>query len=328
MKSIVFFNNKGGVGTTSLVYHLAYMFGHLGVPVVAVDLDPQANLSSMFLDADQLIQLWKEHKTIEGYISPLFDGAGSLPERPHIERPTDRISLLASELTLSKREDELSSQWPKCLDGNFRAFRVITAFSQAIATACREEEAELALLDVGPNLGAINRAALINSDYVVIPMAPDLFSLQGLRNVGPTLNEWRAAWRKRREEKPDNLDITLPDGSMQPLGYIVMRYSARLDRPSLAFGTWIDRFPGEYAQHIKGAPLADSELAQLRDYRSLMPLAQEARKPMFQLKPADGAIGALQQLVLQCYYAFRDLARTIAGRIKIELPNDSPRHQR
>lgn len=43
----------------------------------------------------------------------------------------------------------------------------------------------------GPSLGALNRAALLACDAVVIPVAPDLFSLQGLRNIGPTLREWR-----------------------------------------------------------------------------------------------------------------------------------------
>ena len=49
MKSITFFNNKGGVGKTSLIYHLAWMFAERGIKVLAVDLDPQANLTSMFL---------------------------------------------------------------------------------------------------------------------------------------------------------------------------------------------------------------------------------------------------------------------------------------
>lgn len=56
-------------------------------------------------------------------------------------------------------------------------------------------------------------------------------------------------------------------------------------------------------------------LAMLKDYRSLMPMAQEARKPKFHLKPADGAIGAHVQ---SCYRDFRALARTIAERSGLE----------
>jgi hypothetical protein len=55
----------------------------------------------------------------------------------------------------------------------------------------------------------------------------------------------------------------------------------------------------------------EHRLAQLKDYRSLMPLAQEANKPMFLLKPADGAIGGHQQAVHDCYMDFKHLAQLI-----------------
>ncbi len=47
MQVIAFFNNKGGVGKTTLVYHLAWMFAEMKLSVVAADLDPQSNLTSM-----------------------------------------------------------------------------------------------------------------------------------------------------------------------------------------------------------------------------------------------------------------------------------------
>ena len=46
---LTFFNNKGGVGKTSLVYHLSWMFAEQGFRVLAVDLAPQANLTSACL---------------------------------------------------------------------------------------------------------------------------------------------------------------------------------------------------------------------------------------------------------------------------------------
>ena len=234
----------------------------------------------------------------------------------------ENIGLLKGDLSLSRREDELSSQWPKCLDKDRRAFRVTTAFARLIAQAGKQFGAGLALLDVGPNLGAINRAALVASDYVVIPLAPDLFSLQGLRNVGPALREWRSAWHDRVTRKPQALDIELPSGAMQPLGYIIMRHSIRLYRPVQAYGQWIDKIPSEYenAVLIGNAPPASGAgdpncLAHLKDYRSLMPMAQEARRPMFLLKPAHGAIGAHQRAVLDCYADFKNLAIELLERL-------------
>ena len=324
MKTIAFFNNKGGVGKTSLVYHLAWMFKELGHRVIAADLDPQANLSGMFLDEDALESIWNDDdkKTIDGDIAPLFKGVGDISGDPHIEEISEQIGLLVGDLKLSGREDDLSGTWSKCLDGEERAFRVTTAFARLIAGAGKKFEADLALVDVGPNLGAINRTALIASDYVVIPLAPDLFSLQGLRNVGPTLIDWRKAWKERISKKPSSLDIDLPSGDMWPLGYIVMRHSTRLDRPVKAYSRWIEKIPMEYrnsvlGQENKNISMDDDEniLAHLKDYRSLMPMAQEANKPMFMLKPADGVIGAQQNAVKSCYMDFRSLAKNINKRI-------------
>jgi cellulose biosynthesis protein BcsQ len=81
MKTIAFFNNKGGVGKTSLAYHLAWMYADLGLRVIAADLDPQANLTSMFLDEDHLEELWEEQEnseTVYGALQPLFEGTGDV----------------------------------------------------------------------------------------------------------------------------------------------------------------------------------------------------------------------------------------------------------
>ena len=324
MKTIAFFNNKGGVGKTSLVFHLAWMLSELDYRVIVADLDPQANLSGMFLEENMLAELWNgdNTKTIEKSISPLFEGTGDIDETPCLEAIDERIGLLVGDLALSRREDELSTTWPKCLDRDNRAFRVTTAFARLIANAGKEFEADLALVDVGPNLGAINRTAMIASDYVVIPLAPDLFSLQGLRNVGPTLRTWREAWQERVDKKPPTLNIDLPTGNMKPLGYIVMRHSTRLSRPVQAFDRWIKKIPLEYTNSVMGTgtPSAGGDcdrncLANLKDYRSLMPMAQEVSKPMFMLKPAHGAIGAHQHAVHSCYLDFRTLARELTSRL-------------
>ncbi len=327
MKTLAFFNNKGGVGKTSLVYHLAWMLSEMDYRVLVVDLDPQANLSGIFLPERRLEELWRDRdgKTIEKNIAPLFEGTGDI-DPPHVENIGDRIGLLTGDLALSKREDDLSAQWPKCLDGDRRAFRVITAFARLIFHAAEAFEADLALVDVGPNLGAINRAALIASDAVVVPLAPDLFSLQGLRNVGPTLKAWREAWKDRAQKKPPGLEFDLPEGNMAPLGYIVMRQAVRLDRPVTAYGRWIQKMPLEYARSMLENESAvaiqgddDSNcLAHFEDYRALMPMAKEANKPMFMLKPAHGVIGAHQKAARDCYWDFHKLARDIFDRLGIE----------
>lgn len=329
MKTIAFFNNKGGVGKTSLVYHLAWMYADLGLSVIAADLDPQANLTSMFLEDDQLERLWSstgQRGTIYGAIRPLIEGEGDVID-PNIRDPTPGLGLLVGDLALTSAEDELSSQWPACLDRRPRAFRVLSALWRVLGRAAAAREAPVVLIDVGPNLGALNRAVLVAAEHVVIPLAPDLYSLQGLRNLGPTLRRWRDEWYDRAGRNPV-VDLDLPPGTMNPAGYVVLQHAVRLDRPVKAYGKWMSRIPGEYGRSVLGESGNNSvtvendpnALSTLKHYRSLMPLAQEARKPMFFLKAADGAIGGHATAALDCYRDFRELARRIADRCGIDMP--------
>jgi len=166
----------------------------------------------------------------------------------------------------------------------------------------------------------INRAALVASDHVIIPVAPDLFSLQGLRNLGPTLRAWRTGWQDRRAMAPPSVG-QLPRGSMNVLGYVVLGHGVRLDRPVKAYQRWMDQIPGEFRRSVLDerdveAPAVVDDpycLARLKHYHSLLPLAQEARKPIFALKPADGAFGGHAQAAQNAFLDFRELAIAIAG---------------
>ena len=329
MKTIAFLNNKSGVGKTSLVYHLAWMYADLGLEVIAADYDPQANLTRMFMDDDRLEEVWEDLDkpgTVYGAIQPLLEGNGDI-SAAHVERIDENLGLLVGDLRLSGSEDELNSQWPRCLNREIRAFRVISAFYRLLSKASTEWASDLALIDVGPNLGALNRAALIAADHVVIPLAPDIYSLQGLRNLGPTLRRWRDEWKDRLDRRPET-NMPLPRGLMNPLGYVVMQHAVRLDRPGKAYGKWMARIPSAYTQdviqissHGPASPDKDPHcLATLKHYRSLMPMAMEVRKPMFHLRPADGAIGAHVIAVAECYRDFKRLAEEIAKRCQLQIP--------
>ena len=162
---------------------------------------------------------------------------------------------------------------------------------------------------------------------MVVPLAPDLHSLQGLRNLGPTLRRWQEEWRERRERNPVG-DLEVPEGAMRPIGYIVMQHAVRLDRPVKAYRRWMERIPSVYGKAVVGETtrsqptITDDDpncLATLKHYRSLMPLAQEGRKPMFALKSADGAIGGHAAAVQSCHRDFRALATTLAERTALEV---------
>lgn len=332
MKTIAFFNGKSGVGATSLVYHLAWMCADMGLSVVAADLDPQARLTALFLDEGTLVPILEEpapaRKTIYGALVPLLDGAGEAAE-PHVEAIAPGLALLIGDLALSAAEDEFARQWTDCLEGRPKAFRVLRGLRSMLEKAARKTEADLVLVDVGAGLGALSRAALIAADKVVLPFAPDLYALPILRTAGSALKTWRAGWRERLQKVPSELQtLSLPRGVMEPIGYVVLQREVRLDRPMnvTAHERRLGRIPRTYSRSVLNAPtvggLAEEPdcLATIKPYPSLTFLAQEARKPMFRLEPADGATDSDLAAATHCYHDFRSLAEAIARRCGLTLP--------
>ncbi|MDM8550249.1 AAA family ATPase [Desulfobacterales bacterium HSG2] len=339
--TIAFFNTKGSVGKTFLVYHLAWMYTDLGMRVVVADLDPQADITAALLSEERLEQLWPdgEHPlTIFGCVRPLKKRSGDIaaphseyvkmtPDEaelfPENEDPTPLV-LLPGDILLSGFEDQLSEAWLKCMGDDEHAFRVTSAFWKIMQDAAHAHEADIILTDLGSNLGAINRSAMIAADYVVVPLIPHISSLQGLRNLGPTRRRWQAQWNERLKHNPAE-DSLLPSGAMHPLGYIVLHQAERLYRPAKAFQRQIARIPEVYRTYIldesgnSDISVKDDPhcLCFLKNYGNLMPLADEARKPIFHLKPADGAIGSYLNAAHWFYKNFEQLALKIAERVEI-----------
>jgi cellulose biosynthesis protein BcsQ len=323
MKTIAFFNNKGGVGKTTLVYHFSYMMAELGHKVLCIDLDPQSNLTSMFLSEERLEEVFSqesERPTIFKSLKPLIKGIGDVTPA-HIENINDSIGLLIGDLELSTFEDKLSENWGKCLDGDEAAFRVVSSFYRIIAEAGNRFNADFAIVDVGPNLGAMNRVSIISSNYIVMPVAADLFSLQGIKNLGSSLKNWEKGWKERLSKNPEPT-LNLPQGEVKPIGYVVMQHGAKESRPIKSYLRWANRIPNAYNSSILGKEIPPEVTVEndpgcimlLKHYHSLMPMAMEAHKPIFLLKPADGAIGAHYQAVKKVYEDFKQLAEQIRSR--------------
>ena len=336
-KVLTLFSCTGGIGQTSLTYHLAWMFAELGRRVVAVDLDPQANLTAAFLEEDRIAALWEDSRVgsdIYSCLEPLTRmGDIAEPQLECIARESGSgtLHLLPGNVSLSTFEDRLSEQWPRSLgDSNlYRPMRILSAFWQIVQMAAQKAEADLILVDIGPNLGAINRSALIATDYVVIPLGADLFSLQGLANLGPALRNWRTGWDKRLSNWRDNPecerypDFNLPEGKMRALGYLCQQYGIRLTRPVQTYDQWVQRIPKVYREAVLDqsdaeAPTRQEDdphcLAMIKHYRSLMPMAQERHKPIFKLTAADGALGSHSNAARAAAHDFEQLAEVIVGR--------------
>lgn len=295
MKTVAFFSNKGGLGTTTLLYHLAHMLHRLGLPTLAVDLDPQADLTSAFYGDGLPDGL----PTIHACIEPMLQGAGAAHPEPL--RINNELWMIPGDLGLSVFEDIFAESWLKNDPGSLR---VTSSFRRIIQEAGAATGASVALVDAGPSLGAIGRTALLAADDLVVTLAPDRFAPQSLQNLGSTLRKWRG--------RPLEASTAAPS----PAGYVVLQHSSRVYRQ------WLDRIPLVYSEQVLGNnDPADHRLATIRTYPSLKSMAQEARKPMFDLSPADGAIGSHAELVRICEADFKNLALRIIGACGLTTPS-------
>jgi hypothetical protein len=151
-----------------------------------------------------------------------------------------------------------------------------------------------------------------------MPVASDLFSLQGIKNFGVTLSTWKKQWDQRFELKPLNTSFEIPNKASRPSGYIVMQYSAKESKPVKSYLRWANRIPSIFSEFVlsKKTTFTSVEddpycIALLKHFRSLAPMSMEAHKPIFLLKPADGAIGAHIYAVQKSYEDFKVLAEKI-----------------
>jgi hypothetical protein len=236
--------------------------------------------------------------------------------------------LLPGELSLSRFEQRLAEAWARRADSSHeRALDVTFALALLADLAGTQVGADVVLVDVGPNLGALNRAAVLACDNLVVPVAPDLFSLQGLADIGPTVREWREEIfhvRQKKTANPETAQFGRHD--FAPLGYVVQQHLARVDRPVSSYAGWANQLPSSYARHVLAteptpgpASMADDPncIFTVKHMASLAPIAQQARKPMFDLKQADGIGGGQIQAVARCRADFRRLTRILLDRLRV-----------
>lgn len=314
MKTVGFFSSRGGVGTTTLIYHLVWMYQELGIQTLAMDLDPQADLTTTLLPEEHVMDLlYRGGPTIYGMLE---EGDGC---EPKVQRIGEFLALLPGDPSLGILEESFAWAWifrNDPVEGP-TANRLTTSFSRLARQAAELEKAQLVLIDAGAGLNAIKRATLLACDAVVVPLKLDPISLWGVPSLGVSLRNWRSSWKERA--KREQSSGTQAFREMEELGYIILQdptsSGQRLAAPL-------------YRQAFLGTPEGGSPptpdphyLGTVKRYLSLMPMAQDARKPMFLLKPADGAIGSHVEAVRDCYRDFKQLALRIASACGVAVPS-------
>lgn len=234
MKKITIFNHKGGVGKTTLVVNLADALADMGHRVLVVDADPQCNLSAFHLSEDQLDHFLGESETEEAEafntlwagVRPVVLGRGDVVPVELFE-VRNNVLLLVGDVLLSQYEEELPAAWIDSFARKLRGYDVMCAFSRLTEILCKVHGIDYVLVDIGPNVGPLNRAILLDSDYFATPVAADLFSLRALGAVGHTLGRWVQDWQTVRSLAPNTERRRLMKGTPTYLGYINSAFKVR-----------------------------------------------------------------------------------------------------
>jgi chromosome partitioning protein len=158
---IAFANQKGGVAKTTTTLNLAVAFAERGLRVLAVDLDPQGNLTmSQGFDPDGIEQ-------------SMFDVLVHRLPIEQVIRPAE-IDLAVSSIDLAGAELALSS-----MIGRERALE------KALAPV--RGNYDYVLIDTPPSLGLLTINALVAADGVIVPVQCEYLSLRGLVQLEGTL---------------------------------------------------------------------------------------------------------------------------------------------
>lgn len=316
MISISFFNNKGGVGKTTLTCNVAAHFAlELRKRVLLVDCDPQCNTSQLVLDEATTQRLYRQKEsrsrtgTILDVVRPLQVGDAAIDTNiTPILASANRFGtdLLAGHPRLSIVEDTLSQAWSEAAGGNIGGLRK----SNWCAALCSSLEGkyDIAFFDIGPSLGSLNRTVLLGTQYFVSPMGADLFSIFGVRNIAEWLSHWLKVYNTGFELS-DADALAEFEIKQEPAikhgfaGYTVQQYIAKskggVRRPTKAYERLLDDIPNEVSQSLggfwAGALGQDATIMHLGDVPhmySLVPLAQSVNAPIRGLVAADGLVGS------------------------------------
>lgn len=340
MKIVSFFNNKGGVGKTTLTGNIASFFSlELRKKVLIIDCDPQCNITQYILGDEKTINLyWPQggpktsgkSRTIMDIVQPIVDGDAtvSMNVKP-IAASGNRfgVDLLPGDPRFSLFEDQLSQAWNEIPSGKAGGFRVSNWLRSYLAAI--RDDYDVAFVDVSPSLGAINRSVLLSCDNFITPLGADAFSLLGVRNISRWISTWTEYYRVGLEQAERfnsgmlekygiSSDLPITSGYV---GYTLQQYIAKskegIRRPTKAYERILNDVPNEVNSYLSsfGPKGTDLRLGDVPNLYSLIPLAQTVNAPIIGLKSKDGLVGSQFSQAENYKTIIGSLATAIAGRV-------------
>lgn len=298
-KKLAFFNNKGGVGKTTLAFNCAVEFAQKGYKTVLIDLDAQCNLTRLALGNDyyENTLFSKNAKTVYSVLSGVIRGGSDVDMSinfEEIKQGSGNLFLLRGDLRLSEYENLLSTAYNQAAAGQEIGYFTTSAVDRFLREKGLSEEIDAFVIDTSPNLNLLNRVILLGTDYFAVPVMPDAFSLQGIENLGTIFEQWKINWKNTGKALAGDIESKYVLGSEGLfIGYILNSYNVYGKQPIKDHRKWIDQIPGSVKtylseKHCKNGLVATSyakSLHDIQDYGRIPALCQEDGLAIYNVDP-------------------------------------------
>jgi cellulose biosynthesis protein BcsQ len=204
MNSIIysFYNNKGGVGKTTLCFNSATLYAHNNpeTQVLVIDLCPQANISQYLLgggkagyENNQRLQTVYKRRNVVGFVDWLLKGnsAFTKPQQSY-KVPVCKFNTNIEENLYLIAGDSFLESYSLALNyavinpANMLAWQ---EYMTAIRRLCENEfnnkkyDKLTVFIDCNPSFSIYTQMALVSSDYLIVPMMADFSSLEGIKGM-------------------------------------------------------------------------------------------------------------------------------------------------
>lgn len=315
VKIVTFFNHKGGVGKTTLLYHLAWKFSEKGKKVLMADADSQCNLSILSLGEDEFAEHYQKYPNdnIKTGLAPAFESRPKLVDAVYC--PTigqnSNLFLLPGSFEITEYETQLS------VAINFNTTFLTMAnlpgsFYKLISECADRYKVDYVFIDLNPGLSALNQTLLFSSNFFILPCGVDYFSKQAIKSLSNVLPVW-AKWNIKAKEHFKNSVYPLPDFQTKFIGYTVNNFNVKSKKPALAVQKMIDELDREIMTvllpKLQENDLVISNdnatylLANIKSFNTLQQISHRVSKPVFNLTNADtgntGIIKETQELSIE-----------------------------
>lgn len=326
-KKLVFFNNKGGVGKTTLAYNTAVEFANKGYKTVLIDLDPQCNLTRLALGEEYYDNtiFSAMSKTIYDVLKGVINGGADIDLDFDFEQAKgarDNLYLLRGDMRLSEYENILATGYNAAAAGQQIGYFQTSAVDRLLRHKGLSDQVDIFVIDTSPTLGLLNRVILLGCDYFVVPLMPDALSLQGIENLGNMLAEWKENWRNTGQALAANIESQyVLNGEGLFIGYVLNSYNVYGQKPIKDHRKWIDQIPGKVEEFLSKkhcrnglvAKSAEFSLQDIQDYGRLPAITHESGVAIFDIDPnkAEATQPGSRENIEKAKQEFDNLATSI-----------------